>query len=110
MNIEKIQDDYSAFHQTKLKMQYALGEITSMKVFLDDVRKWKTEFQKDEKKPSTLSNHKLHSYHTVGSRSLERVSTLEKVATEMCDNCGKIKHTYQVALRKHQLPFDQKFE
>ena len=75
-----------------------------MKVFLDDIRKWKNEFQKDEKKPSTLSSHELHSYHTVGSQSLERATTLENVATKMCNSCGKIKQTYQVALRKHQLP------
>jgi len=97
-NIQKIQYDYSAFRQSKLKAQDALGEITDMRVFLDDIRKWKNEFQGDEKKPSTLSSRKLQSYHTTYSRSIERASALIKVATNMCDSCGKIEQAYQVAL------------
>jgi len=103
MNIQKIQDDYSIFHQSNLKAQDPLGEITDMNILLDDIRKWQTEFQKDGNKPSTISNRELHSYHIACSRRLERESTLEKVATERCDSCGKIEQAYQVALRKHQL-------
>ena len=45
INIKKIQDDYSAFRQSKLKAQDALGDITNMRVFLDDIKKWKNELQ-----------------------------------------------------------------
>jgi len=44
MKIQKIQDDYSAFCQSKLKAQDALGEIVVMKFFLEDIRKWQNEF------------------------------------------------------------------
>lgn len=75
-----------------------------MRVFLDDIRKQQNAFQGDEQKPSTLSGHDLQSYHTAYSQSIERESELEKVESNMCDNCGKIEQSYQVALRKHQLP------
>jgi len=71
MKIEKIQDEYSAFFQSKLKAQDALGEIIVMNFFLEDIRKWKNEFQKNEKKLPTLSSHELHSYHTSCSQSLK---------------------------------------
>lgn len=72
MNIQKTWDDYSTFFWSKLKAQDGLGEIVSMKVFLEDIRKWKKEFQKDENKPSTLRSSELHSYHTTCSWTLEQ--------------------------------------
>jgi len=71
INIQKTQDDYSTFCQSKLKAQYALGEVIGMKVFNDDIKKWQNEFQEDPKKPSFLNNCTLQSYQTTCNHSIE---------------------------------------
>jgi len=74
-----------------------------MRVFINDIRKWQNEFQVDLKKPSTLSNRDLQSYHIACSQIIEWASALEKVANNICDSCGKIEKEYQVVLGKYQL-------
>jgi len=74
-----------------------------MKVFIDDIWKWKNEFQEDSKKPSSLNSCTLQSCQTTCNHSIEWANALEKVTTEMCESYGNIEQAYQVALWKHQL-------
>jgi len=74
-----------------------------MEVMINDVKKWKCQFQQDPNKPTSLNDHTFQSYQTAWHKSIERAKALEEVVADMCESCGKIEQSYQVVLRSHHL-------
>jgi len=70
---------------------------------VDEMNKWKFQFEKDRKNPTQINDFALKLFLNACDKCTDRAKTLDENATEMCKSCEKLEAASQVVIKANNL-------